>query len=247
MAKEIPYFKFYVGEWSNGDITAESYELQGVFINLCAVYWTKEGALNYKFACKKFGKENIDELIEAEIIGIQSDKIEVSFLNEQLKECEGIRKQASNAGKASAAARAKKRAEQKFNDRSTTVQQNFNGKPTEGQPIREEKRREEEIREENKKINIIKRENLFRLQSKKFETEYGSDLIEAFCDYWTEPNKSKTKMKFELQKTFDLSRRLKTWNRNNFNNGNSKTQQPTEKLSRFQKFQRAHDSLKNNG
>ncbi len=43
------------------------------------------------------------------------------------------------------------------------------------------------------------------------------DIINAFTDYWTEPNKSNTKMKFELQQTFDISRRLKRWVNNDFN------------------------------
>ena len=53
MAKEIPFFKFFVGEWANGDITAESYKTQGVFINICSVYWTKEGELSEVFLRKK--------------------------------------------------------------------------------------------------------------------------------------------------------------------------------------------------
>ena len=32
-----------------------------------------------------------------------------------------------------------------------------------------------------------------------------------FIDYWTEPNRSKTKLRYELEKTFDIARRLKTW------------------------------------
>jgi hypothetical protein len=36
------------------------------------------------------------------------------------------------------------------------------------------------------------------------------------CDYWSEPNKSNTKFRYELEKTWDTERRLKTWNQNNF-------------------------------
>ena len=39
-------------------------------------------------------------------------------------------------------------------------------------------------------------------------------LIDQFCDYWTESNISGTKMKFEMQKTFDINRRLKKWIQN---------------------------------
>lgn len=44
--------------------------------------------------------------------------------------------------------------------------------------------------------------------------DYDVDLQKAFCDYWTETNPSKTKMKFELCKTWDINLRLKNWQRN---------------------------------
>lgn len=38
-----------------------------------------------------------------------------------------------------------------------------------------------------------------------------------FYDYWSELNKSGTKQKFELEKTWDLGRRLKRWSNSSFN------------------------------
>ena len=155
MAKEIPFFKFYVGEWANGDITAESFELQGVFINICSIYWSKEGSLTKRFVIKKFGEEVINELICSKIIKSVKGEIYISFLDEQLEECEGIRNQASKAGKASAIARAKQKANKKqINDRSTTVKQTLNFRSTELQPIREENIREENIRKDKKEKRI---------------------------------------------------------------------------------------------
>jgi DNA-binding transcriptional ArsR family regulator len=45
--------------------------------------------------------------------------------------------------------------------------------------------------------------------------------IKKFISYWTEPNKSRTKIKWEMQSTWDLKRRLGTWFRNavRFNGG----------------------------
>ena len=43
---------------------------------------------------------------------------------------------------------------------------------------------------------------------------YDVTLKKEFCDYWTEPNKSKSKMKFELNKTWKTELRLKTWSAN---------------------------------
>lgn len=46
--------------------------------------------------------------------------------------------------------------------------------------------------------------------------KYPAPMIRAFYDYWSEPNQTKTKMRFELQKTWNTAGRLATWaNRNN--------------------------------
>ena len=42
----------------------------------------------------------------------------------------------------------------------------------------------------------------------------AEEVAKEFANYWTEPNKSKTKMRFELQKTWDTKRRLQTWIKN---------------------------------
>lgn len=44
-----------------------------------------------------------------------------------------------------------------------------------------------------------------------FVGQYGDDMIADFFDYWSEPNRSNTKMRFELEKTWDVSRRLRRW------------------------------------
>ena len=36
-------------------------------------------------------------------------------------------------------------------------------------------------------------------------------MLNKFCDYWTELNRSETKMRFEMEKTFEISKRLATW------------------------------------
>jgi len=42
-------------------------------------------------------------------------------------------------------------------------------------------------------------------------------MIRAFYDYWTEPNKSNTQFRKELEKTWDTERRLSTWAKNDKN------------------------------
>ena len=42
-------------------------------------------------------------------------------------------------------------------------------------------------------------------------TDISKDELQAFIDYWTEHNPKGTKMKYEMQKTFDINLRLKRW------------------------------------
>jgi hypothetical protein len=56
---------------------------------------------------------------------------------------------------------------------------------------------------------IISNREAFVLNVLAFD--YDKKILEGFIDYWTEPNKSNTKMKFELQQTWDTNLRLKTW------------------------------------
>lgn len=65
-----------------------------------------------------------------------------------------------------------------------------------------------------KKRDLLKVTNKFLIELSAFKDSYNEQLLEAFYDYWTEPNHSKTKLKYELQKTFDIGRRLKTWQKN---------------------------------
>lgn len=56
-----------------------------------------------------------------------------------------------------------------------------------------------------------------------------------FIDYWSEPNKSKTKMKFELERTWDTKRRLRTWTENsdtNFGKNNPNREEEIKKIWR---------------
>jgi hypothetical protein len=58
---------------------------------------------------------------------------------------------------------------------------------------------------------IEKREIKFKSEVFEFLNKYPEVLLNKFCNYWTEKNKSRTKMRFELEKTFEIDRRLSTW------------------------------------
>ena len=64
----------------------------------------------------------------------------------------------------------------------------------------------------NNNNNISNRRDEFVFEVLSFD--YDESILNGFIDYWTEPNKSNTKMKYELQKTWETKRRIKTWANN---------------------------------
>ena len=61
------------------------------------------------------------------------------------------------------------------------------------------------------KDKIIKKEIEFKESIKPFIQKYGKDICNDFYMYWSEPDKSRTKLRYELQKTWDVGRRLAYW------------------------------------
>lgn len=68
----------------------------------------------------------------------------------------------------------------------------------------------------NKINNINERKLKFASTLEPYLSTYGKELLNDFYKYWTEPNKSNTKFKQEMEKTWSLERRLETWSNNDF-------------------------------
>jgi hypothetical protein len=73
-----------------------------------------------------------------------------------------------------------------------------------------------------REVNLLKRKELFIADVKLHEDLFVQKVIDAFIDYWTEPNKSRSKMKWELQNTWDTKRRLRLWNDRHWDYENKK-------------------------
>ena len=219
---ELPYFKFFTNEWILGDITMCSYDAQGLFINICSFYWSKECILTLKNLNQRFKKcENlIAELIENDILKDNGEYVKIEFLDAQLEELAGISVKRSKAGKASAESKRLAKLEQEENKCLTSVEQDGN----KTQQLREEEIRKEKIKKDKKKKSeqiLTEREKDFQHTLEPFIKDYTKAMIRKFYDYWSEPTKNQ-KMKFELEKTWDVGRRLKRWNNNNFSNNEDK-------------------------
>jgi hypothetical protein len=207
----LQWFKFSPADWMMGRIQRQPPQVQVDFLRLCCKYWQKDGDLTIEDA-EIEAMDSYSALVKYKIIKEENKVITIDFLDEQLESLEGKRKQASEAGKRSAAARKRKT---ESNDRSTTVKNPLNEK---------EQSRVEETREEKSRIENTKeiRELTFREQVAQ-HTTFESSMRDSFADYWTESNEKGKKLKFEMQKTFDIGRRLKKWSSNNFG-GQDKTE-----------------------
>lgn len=63
-------------------------------------------------------------------------------------------------------------------------------------------------------IETKREETISRLVEQGYEEGLVRAQIKLFVEYWTERNKSGTKQKWEMESTFEIPRRLKTWFRN---------------------------------
>ena len=206
MPKELPYFKFEPSEWLEGKIQICSDKTIACFTNLMAAYWSKSGCISYAFALHKYcrkDKDVLQDLIDNQIIQLDNDDIRIKFLDDQLKDVHELSQKRSQS--------AKKRWS---NANALHLHSKSNA-------IRKEKIREDKnnILVDNRPIN----KNPFKTWSYddfKKSVKSANELIKTdddtlieFDEYWTEET-PQGKMKFQIEKTWDTSRRLKRWLKN---------------------------------
>ena len=79
--------------------------------------------------------------------------------------------------------------------------------------VKKPKKTKVELSECREKIEqrIKEKKAKFYEDCKPFLVKYPKEMLRDFYNYWIELNSSGTKMRFELQKTFEISKRLATW------------------------------------
>jgi hypothetical protein len=128
MAKELPYFRFTVQDWQNGKISLESFEMQGLFINVCGYYWINDCNLTLTMLKKKFSNVTIllEQLIELSIIKHENrhDKVEIDFLNIQYDLLSEKRKLRQSAGSKGGNAKAMLKQNSSYKDKDNNKDNN---------------------------------------------------------------------------------------------------------------------------
>lgn len=168
MAKNFPYFKFTATEWLTGDIVYESLELQGLFINVCAVYWQRDGKLTIEDLIKRYKNESLINQLIDKYIWSNNGNILIKFLDEQLIEANHISKVNSENGKKGAEAkRNKANAKRPLNDSQAILS-----------------KEEKELNKNNNKNKNKIREYVFLYQSEldKLYSEYLEHEVNWMLD-----------------------------------------------------------------
>lgn len=108
--KELPYFKFDTSNWNAGNIMLESFEIQGLFINICSLYWHNHCDRTLAWAKQRYNSsiKNFEYLIDNNYVNINDNKIVIKFLDEQYLELKQIHKKNSQNGSKGAKTRWKK-------------------------------------------------------------------------------------------------------------------------------------------
>jgi hypothetical protein len=209
MSKELPFFKFNATEWITGNISYESFELQGAFISVCAEYWNRNNDLSIDEAKLRLRNATIVEiLIEKNYLKTKKNKIVISFLDKERKEIESKRLKLSESGRKGGLSKAKASLKQ-------------------GSSIKEVDKEEEKDNKKNP-ATFDSRKRTFANSLAFYLETYGKEMIREFYDYWTEHGEHDKKMRFEKQSSFNLELRLKRWNKNVQERNKPKVNLPTE-------------------
>ena len=64
----------------------------------------------------------------------------------------------------------------------------------------------------DQKLHLLEqRKSVFSIRVSEFRDHYPAEMLIKFFDYWSEMNKSSTQMRWEMERTWELSKRLATW------------------------------------
>ena len=83
--------------------------------------------------------------------------------------------------------------------------------------------------------NIMERKSDFVNECRDSKILSG-DQLDAFIDYWSESNKGGKKMKFEMEKTWSVAGRMRTWERRSRSMNNTMVKTPPVKVIKKSKY-----------
>lgn len=215
-------YTFYPKDWGSSDSVFElTLAERGLYRELIdmAMLNDNKTVLKESVWCRKFNttkeelNQMLDKFLELNLIQIKGDKVFIPSCENRLK----LKRAGQKGG-------LKKKPIPKQNTKPLSKP---NSKPIPKQNANQSKRESKREKESKSKIEVRKKE--FSDTLKPFLETYGKDMLNDFYAYWTEPNKSNTKFRQELEKTWSLKRRLDTWAKRDRNFNKASPITPTEK------------------
>ncbi len=174
--------------------------------------YTIDESLNLSKTSEEIGKNSEERAKNSEEIGKNSEDLRLS--KDKLNKKESTLKSAKEKAAAVAATRSQKSPTDPIvedekegcdNSGGTRTEDDAQGGTRDAPPISPAQKKAEA------QAALKRREQEFYNSLVPYVAKYGKEMIREFYDYWSEPNRSGTKMKYELQQTFEISRRLVTW------------------------------------
>jgi len=164
---KLQWFKFSYADWRLGKIQRCPEITQARFINLCCLYWNKEGNLSYEDAEIEIDKSHLDTLISKKVVSSIDGVINISFLDEQLLEIQEVKNDKSKSGVIGNLKRWHPSIFKRFKDKEISLEDAIEESQTiadlshtDSTPIADqsqtiaEKRREEEKRKDKKREDV---------------------------------------------------------------------------------------------
>lgn len=177
MSKDLPYFKFIASEWLTGNICFEPFESQGLFINICALYWNRGGVLKLSEIEQRYKKKSIIAKLSDRFFSLSDGYIQIEFLDEQLSERERLSKQNAMNGQKGGFSKSKKNVANAKRTPSETL-----AKPSN---IEKEKEEEQEKSKNKKKIEEV------------LIFPFDSDRFKSFWKIWKDYKKQNHKFSYK--------------------------------------------------
>lgn len=228
-----PAVLFYINDWLTSTAEMDA-DVRGWYLNLLLHNYDKTDLpndveklavlCNVKFSEYERFKQVFEQVLKHKFEQNENNRLTNLRTNDILKNREIFKDKRSNAGKVSYVMKyfAKNyNKEYRIKSIKEFVKENFDYEIDlkNEQMLKQVFEQVFELyRNENESNNFINnnielRTENFKESLRPFLNQYGADMLKSFYNYWSEPNQSKTKMKFELEKTWDNSRRLATWSK----------------------------------
>jgi hypothetical protein len=183
--KELPYFKFCPIEYINADVSFLSLEHQGLFIQICALYWTRDcKPMDVDMLYQRFSNATplLDDLIKRNILKRKKNEVNILFLLNQFIELSGQHERRKMAGRLGGLTKA---------DNSRAVAEPVNG-------FSNKDKDKDKDKDKIKEKEILKKKILSLLYELSVESEY-CELILKWLEYKKERReKYKTDMTLKI-------------------------------------------------